>query len=70
MKFDIVGCKSALYDVGFVVLTAVLMKSSVSCDITPRSPLKVDRRFGGMLSALRASRPPFTPRKIPDTHFC
>jgi hypothetical protein len=22
------------------------------------------------LSALRAGRPPFTPRKIPGTHFC
>jgi hypothetical protein len=30
----------------FEVLTAVVMKSSVFWDITPRSPLKVNRRFG------------------------
>jgi hypothetical protein len=28
------------------VLTAVFMKSSISWDITPCSPLKVNRRFG------------------------
>jgi hypothetical protein len=32
--------------VGFEVLTAVVMKSSVFWDITPCSPLKVSRRFG------------------------
>jgi hypothetical protein len=32
----------------FVFLTAVFMKSSVFCDITPRSPVKVNRRFGGL----------------------
>jgi hypothetical protein len=33
--------------VGFRVLTAVVMKSSIFWDITPCSPLKVNRRFGG-----------------------
>jgi hypothetical protein len=33
--------------VGFEVLTAVVMKSSVFWDITPCSPLKVNRHFGG-----------------------
>jgi hypothetical protein len=31
----------------FEVLTAVVMKSSICWDITPCSPLKVNRRFGG-----------------------
>jgi hypothetical protein len=35
------------YCVGFEVLTAVVMKSSIVWDITPCSPLKVNRRFGG-----------------------
>jgi hypothetical protein len=36
------------YDyVGFEVLTAVTMKNSIFWDITPHSPVKVDRRFGG-----------------------
>jgi hypothetical protein len=34
-------------NVGFEVLTAVVMKSSVFRDITPCSPLKVNSRFGG-----------------------
>jgi hypothetical protein len=33
--------------VGFEVLTAVVVKFSIFWDITPCSPLKVDRRFGG-----------------------
>jgi hypothetical protein len=33
--------------VGFEVLTAVAMKSTIFWDITPCSPLKVNRRFGG-----------------------
>jgi hypothetical protein len=33
--------------VGFKVFIAVLMKSSVFWDITPRNPLKVNGRFGG-----------------------
>jgi hypothetical protein len=33
--------------IGFEVLTAVVMKSSSFWDITPCSPLKVSRRFGG-----------------------
>jgi hypothetical protein len=35
------------WDVGFEVLTAAVMKSYILCNITPRSPLKVNRRFGG-----------------------
>jgi hypothetical protein len=34
------------YNVGFGVLTAVVMNSFVFWDIMPCSPLKVDRRFG------------------------
>jgi hypothetical protein len=34
--------------VGFEVLTAVFMKSSIYWDITPCTPLKVNRRFGGI----------------------
>jgi hypothetical protein len=34
-------------NVGFEVLTAVIMKSTDFCDITPCSPLKVNRLFGG-----------------------
>jgi hypothetical protein len=33
--------------VGFEVLTAVVMKSSVFLNTTPSSPLKVNKRFGG-----------------------
>jgi hypothetical protein len=32
---------------GFEVLTAVVTKSTIFWDITPCSPLKVNRRFGG-----------------------
>jgi hypothetical protein len=32
---------------GFEVLTAVVMKSTIFWDITPRSPLSVNRRFAG-----------------------
>jgi hypothetical protein len=34
-------------NVGFEVLTAVVMKSSIFCDITPCCPLKANRRFEG-----------------------
>jgi hypothetical protein len=34
-------------DVGFEVLTAVVMKSTIFWDITPCDPLKVDGRFTG-----------------------
>jgi hypothetical protein len=34
--------------VGFEVLTAVVMRSSIFWNITPCSPLKVNRRFGGI----------------------
>jgi hypothetical protein len=33
-------------NVGFEVLTPVFMKSTIFWDITPYSPLKVNRRFG------------------------
>jgi hypothetical protein len=33
--------------VGFDVLTAMVMKSTIFWDIRPCSPLKVKRRFGG-----------------------
>jgi hypothetical protein len=36
-----------IYFVGSEVPTAVVMKSAVFWDITPCSPLKVNRRFGG-----------------------
>jgi hypothetical protein len=41
------GCWVVLY-VGFAVLAAVVMKSTVFWDIMPCSPLKVSRRFGGI----------------------
>jgi hypothetical protein len=40
------GVHKQLVSVGFQVLTAVVMKSSIFWDITPYSPLKVNRRFG------------------------
>jgi hypothetical protein len=33
--------------VGFEVLTAVVVKSSIFWDVTPCGPFKVNRRFGG-----------------------
>jgi hypothetical protein len=39
--------KSSLKYVGFEVLTAVVMKNIIFWDITPCSPLSVNRRFGG-----------------------
>jgi hypothetical protein len=39
--------RNPLKDVGFEVLTAVVMKSTVFWDITPCSPLSGNRRFGG-----------------------
>jgi hypothetical protein len=36
-----------LNNVGFEVLTAVVMKRSIFWDITPGSLLKANRRFGG-----------------------
>jgi hypothetical protein len=38
----------SMYIVGFEVLTAVVMKSTICWDITSCSPLKVNRRFGGI----------------------
>jgi hypothetical protein len=36
------------FSVGFESLTAVVMKSTIFWDITPCSPLKINRRFGGI----------------------
>jgi hypothetical protein len=33
--------------IGFEVLTAVVMKSAIFWDITPCTPLSINRRFGG-----------------------
>jgi hypothetical protein len=43
-------------NVEFEVLTAVVMRSSIFWDITPRSPLKVNRRFGGTCLHLQGRR--------------
>jgi hypothetical protein len=50
---------------GSEVLTAVVMKSSVFSDITPRSPSKVKRRFGGTCPLLLKSRRINKPGKKP-----
>jgi hypothetical protein len=46
--------------VGFDILTSVVVKSSIFWDITPCSPLKVNRRFGGTyrlhIQGLRTSK--------------
>jgi hypothetical protein len=42
--------------IGFEVLTAVVMKSFVSWDITPCIPLKVNRRFEGTFCLHRQGR--------------
>jgi hypothetical protein len=39
-------CRFASYCVGFEVLTAVVKKTPIFWDITPCSPLRVNRRFG------------------------
>jgi hypothetical protein len=36
-----------IFNVGFEVLKAVVLKSSIFWDITPCSPLKANRRLGG-----------------------
>jgi hypothetical protein len=41
--------------VGFEVLTVVVMKSTIFWDIMPRSPLKVNWRFGALDLALLAT---------------
>jgi hypothetical protein len=49
------ACNKSVF-VEFNVLTAVVMKSTVFWDMTPCSPLKVNRRFGGTyLRALLAT---------------
>jgi hypothetical protein len=42
--------------IGFEVLTAVVMKSSIFWDITPCSLLKVNRHFGGTSSPSTRSK--------------
>jgi hypothetical protein len=37
---------TSIFFVGFEVLTAVIMRNSIFWDVTPFSPLKVNRRFG------------------------
>jgi hypothetical protein len=39
--------RKTYFNVGFEVLTAVVMKSIIFWDITPGSPLSFSRRFGG-----------------------
>jgi hypothetical protein len=39
--------RAAEFLVLFVSMSDTIMKSSVFCDITPRSPFKISRRFGG-----------------------
>jgi hypothetical protein len=39
--------RQSYFVVGFEVLTAVIMKTTIFCDRTPCSPLKVNQRFGG-----------------------
>jgi hypothetical protein len=43
-------------DVGFEVLTAVVLKSTIFWDITPCRPLKVNRCFGGTYRVHRQGR--------------
>jgi hypothetical protein len=43
-------------NVGFGVLTTMVMKSTIFWDITPCSPLKVNRRFGGKCYLYRQGR--------------
>jgi hypothetical protein len=40
-----------IMNIWFQVLSAVVIKSSIFWDITPRSPLKVSRHIGGLLAA-------------------
>jgi hypothetical protein len=40
-------CLADAFLVGSEVLTAVVMKSTIFWDITPSSPLRANRRFGG-----------------------
>jgi hypothetical protein len=56
-------------NVGFEVLTAVVMKSTIFWDITPCSPLKVNRRFGGTHRLHLQSRRISRARALIDTCF-
>jgi hypothetical protein len=47
MHFGMYMNRKFLVVVGFGVLTAVVMKSTIFWDIMSCSPLKVNRRFGG-----------------------
>jgi hypothetical protein len=48
LDYGVMYNKNIFYEyIGFEIPTAVVMKSSIFWDITPRSPLKVNRRFGG-----------------------
>jgi hypothetical protein len=55
--YDQLYCHTRVYfgtqiDVGFEVVTAVVMKSTVFWDIMACSPLKVNRRFGGHIASI------------------
>jgi hypothetical protein len=43
-------------DIGFEVFTAVVMESSVIRDIMPYSPMRPNRRFGGICHHLQGQR--------------
>jgi hypothetical protein len=47
---------SSIIAVGSDIATAVLMRSSILCDITPCSPSRITRRFGGTCRLLPVSR--------------
>jgi hypothetical protein len=55
--------------VGFEVLTAVVMKNTIFWDITPCSPLKVNRRFGGTLPSSGSKNKPSKRPVLPATCF-
>jgi hypothetical protein len=46
-RFIYIYMRIKFFLVRFEVITAVVMKSTIFWDITPYSPLKVNRRFGG-----------------------
>jgi hypothetical protein len=60
----LVGVKR--YFIAFEVLTAVFMKSSIFWDITPCSPLEVNRRFEGTYHIYIFLASQNKPRKIPE----
>jgi hypothetical protein len=51
-KVNMRSMNSVIFKAGFEVLIAVVMKSSIFCDITPCSPIKVNRRFGEHIASI------------------